>query len=99
MTPAQDLISPTSSTPRPAALNETARGIETYADASSRRIEGYEYAANSPFVLTPGGNADNMSWATEDPRGSDGIGGLSSLDFNSGYSYFDELMRLLQGDM
>lgn len=43
---------------------------------------------------------DDMQWSmTSDSRHVEGLGGIGSLDLNSGYNFDEELMRLLQEGM
>ncbi|TVY92902.1 hypothetical protein LAWI1_G001931 [Lachnellula willkommii] len=56
---------------------------------------GYNHHLHS----TPGPIGDEMLRNESYPRAGEGIGGMSSLDFNSGYSFDEELMRLLQEGM
>ncbi|TVY35984.1 hypothetical protein LSUB1_G002953 [Lachnellula subtilissima] len=62
-------------------------------------FDTHRQAYNNHLHFTPGPIGDDMSRNEYHPRSGEGVGGMSSLDFNSGYSFDEELMRLLQGGM
>lgn len=63
------------------------------------QLDTHCYGYNNHSHFTPSLIGDDMSRNESYPRAGEGVGGMSSLDFNSGYSFDEELMRLLQEGM
>ncbi|TVY39357.1 hypothetical protein LOCC1_G004298 [Lachnellula occidentalis] len=63
------------------------------------QLDTHRHSYTNHLHFTPGPIGDDMARNESYPRSGEGIGGMSSLDFNSGYSFDEELMRLLQEGM
>lgn len=65
-----------------------------------KRFDNNGQGVSNSLHITPGTSGDDLTWTTDvSTRASEGAGGMSSLDFISGYSFDEELMRLLGGEL